>query len=378
MKALEKLKVEDFYEMRAAQKPTKTVVNVFEIVCIMMNVQPIKQRDPKKMEFDPNGYWEASKLNLLKDPKALLRSLVKYDKDHIPDKTIIKVKPKTEAEEFSKEKVEAASQALVAVRLWVLAMVKYHEVLKIVEPKREEVKKMNEELTAAMAFLNEKRAKLQEVEERIDELERKYREKVELENSLTQQIEDCNKKLERAGKLIKGLESENDRWSLTVKTLTHRYSLLIGDCLLAAGMVSYAGPFISQYRSMLEEQWNKEISAKKISHTEDVSMRNVLGDDVLIRIWNVAGLPNDNLSIENGIIMFKSRRWSLMIDPQNQANKFVKNLGRDQEEQGIDVFKQSDPNMLKMLELAIQFGKWVLIENVGQELDPALEPILLQ
>ena len=34
--------------------------------------------------------------------------------------------------------------------------------------------------------------------------------------------------------------------------------------------------------------------------------------------------------------------------------------------------------MLKMLELAIQFGKWVLIENVGQELDPALEPILLQ
>lgn len=64
--------------------------------------------------------------------------------------------------------------------------------------------------------------------------------------------------------------------------------------------------------------------------------------------------------------MFKSRRWPLMIDPQNQANKFVKNLGRDQEEQGIDVFKQSDSNMLKMLELAIQFGKWVLIENVGE------------
>ena len=126
VKALEKLKVDDFYEMRAAQKPTKTVVNVFEIVCLMMNVQPIKQRDPKKMEFDPNGYWEASKVNLLKDPKALLRSLMKYDRDHIPDKTVQKVKPKAESEDFSKEKVEAASQALVAVRLWVLAMIKYH------------------------------------------------------------------------------------------------------------------------------------------------------------------------------------------------------------------------------------------------------------
>ena len=97
-KALEKLKVDDFYEMRAAAKPTKTVVNVFEIVCMMMNVQAIKSKDPKKLEYDPNGYWEASKLNLLKDPKNLLKQLVKYDKDHIPDKIIQKIKPRAESE----------------------------------------------------------------------------------------------------------------------------------------------------------------------------------------------------------------------------------------------------------------------------------------
>jgi dynein heavy chain len=38
----------------------------------------------------------------------------------------------------------------------------------------------------------------------------------------------------------------------------------------------------------------------------------------------------------------------------------------------------SDPSILKFLELGIQFGKWVLIENVGEEMDPALEPILLK
>jgi dynein heavy chain, axonemal len=38
----------------------------------------------------------------------------------------------------------------------------------------------------------------------------------------------------------------------------------------------------------------------------------------------------------------------------------------------------SDGNLLKYLEIAIQYGKWVLIENVGEELDPALEPILLK
>lgn len=33
---------------------------------------------------------------------------------------------------------------------------------------------------------------------------------------------------------------------------------------------------------------------------------------------------------------------------------------------------------MKTLELAIQNGKWFLLENVGKELDQALEPILLQ
>ena len=34
--------------------------------------------------------------------------------------------------------------------------------------------------------------------------------------------------------------------------------------------------------------------------------------------------------------------------------------------------------MLRNLELGIQFGKWVMVENMGEDLDPALEPILLK
>jgi dynein heavy chain len=94
-------------------------------------------------------------------------------------------------------------------------------------------------------------------------------------------------------------------------------------------------------------------------------------------LWNAASLPSDNLSIENGIIMFGSRRWPLMIDPQSQANKFIKRYGAEVSD-GLDIFKMSDSNLLKNLELGIIFGKWVLIENVGEELDPALEPILLK
>ena len=67
-----------------------------------------------------------------------------------------------------------------------------------------------------------------------------------------------------------------------------------------------------------------------------------------------------------------------MIDPQTQANKFIKKMGSQTEGVNLDVFKLSEQNLIRSLELAIQFGKWVLLENIGEYIDPALEPILLQ
>merc|ERR1719236_429672 len=67
-----------------------------------------------------------------------------------------------------------------------------------------------------------------------------------------------------------------------------------------------------------------------------------------------------------------------MIDPQRQANKYIKSFGKVESQAGMDTCKLSDPNFLQTLELGIQFGKWVLLENIGETLDPALEPILQQ
>jgi len=69
-----------------------------------------------------------------------------------------------------------------------------------------------------------------------------------------------------------------------------------------------------------------------------------------------------------------------MIDPQNQANRFIKNLAKQEEFSpfGIESLKASDPRLMKFLERAIAAGKWFLIENIGEELDPSLEPILLK
>jgi dynein heavy chain len=53
--------------------------------------------------------------------------------------------------------------------------------------------------------------------------------------------------------LINGLEGEKTRWTSTVGEYEIEYGLLIGNCIVAAGMVAYAGPFIAKYRTELEE-----------------------------------------------------------------------------------------------------------------------------
>lgn len=110
--------------------------------------------------------------------------MIDFDKENITEATVKRVNAILNSEDFSIEKVKNASSALVAIHKWVSAMMQYHELLKIVNPKRMKVAEMNEKLSIVRANLADKRRKLREVEEKIERLERMYREKVELEASL--------------------------------------------------------------------------------------------------------------------------------------------------------------------------------------------------
>ena len=102
-----------------------------------------------------------------------------------------------------------------------------------------------------------------------------------------------------------------------------------------------------------------------IKHSPVFSLSETLGDPVSIRNWRIFGLPADAYSTDNAIILNSSRRWPLMIAPQGQANKWVKNM---EKENGIHVLKMSNPNYLRTLETAIQFGQPVMLENVQEVL----------
>ena len=76
---------------------------------------------------------------------------------------------------------------------------------------------------------------------------------------------------------------------------------------------------------------------------------------------------------ENGVLVTRGTRWPLMIDPQEQANKWVKNM---EKENGLKLITLKQSDYLRTLENAIQFGQPVLLQEVLEELDPSLEPIM--
>jgi dynein heavy chain len=88
---------------------------------------------------------------------------------------------------------------------------------------------------------------------------------------------------------------------------------------LSAACVSYYGAFTGSYRAALVAQWVEGCKAKGIPVTANYSLVQTLGDPVLIREWNLTGLPADSVSIDSALLREFGQRWPLFIDPQGQV-----------------------------------------------------------
>ena len=102
-------------------------------------------------------------------------------------------------------------------------------------------------------------------------------------------------------------------------------------------------------------------------------MESCLGEPIVVKKWVMNGLPSDAFSRENGMIIKETSRWPLLIDPQSQANKWIKNHEADNK---LVVSKQTDHDFVRNLENAVQFGFSFLIENASEEMDSILDPLL--
>uniref|UniRef100_A0A8B9E3D5 Dynein axonemal heavy chain 7 n=1 Tax=Anser cygnoides TaxID=8845 RepID=A0A8B9E3D5_ANSCY len=365
--ALDTLTAQDITVVKSMKSPPAGVKLVMEAICILKGIKADRIPDPTGSGRKIEDFWGPAK-RLLGDIR-FLQSLHEYDKDNIPPAYMAIIRKQYLINpEFVPDKIRNASTAAEGLCKWVIAMEFYDTVTKNVAPKKLKLNEAEGKLKIAMDGLRKKQADLKEVQDKLailqQTLESKKREKADLEN----QVDLCCKKLQRAEQLIGGLGGEKTRWNETALELARQYINLTGDILISSGIVAYLGAFTSSYRQVI----CTVILSVYIPCSDDFSLTNILGEPVEIRAWNIAGLPSDKFSIDNGIII---SRWPLMIDPQGQANKWIKNM---EKVNSLHIIKLSDPQFVTTLENCIQFGSPVLLENIGEELDPILEPLLLK
>jgi dynein heavy chain len=380
VKCLNDLKKADIDEVKSLKTPPGGVVLTIKVCCMMFDVKPIKKNDPNTPGKKFDDYWEAGQKGLLADAKGFLASLFNFDKDNIPDRIIKQIVPFMEDPNFTPAAIERSSKACTAICMWARAMYKYHFVALGVAPKRARLKEAEDELAVVMALLAKSKAALQEVNDRLATLEASFDEAVAKKDMLEKKEASCKVQLSNADKLIGGLGGEAVRWTETVALLGEAYTNILGDVIVSAGTISYLGPFTTNFRNELVSSWQDSLVSYGIPHTEGCNLELTLADAVKIRSWQICSLPSDSLSTQNAIIMDNGRRWSLLIDPQGQANRYIRAMSKDVAfaPNGMDVVKLTDKNFLKTLENGVQFGRWVLLENIAESLDAALEPILLQ
>ncbi|CAG9863347.1 unnamed protein product [Phyllotreta striolata] len=321
-----------------------------------------------------DDYWGPS-LKLLSDIR-FLESLMNFDKDNIPPKVMDKLKHQIlNDENFDPDKIKTASTAAEGLCKWIIAIAKYDKVVKVVAPKKAALAVAEGMLATAMSELETKRAQLRAAQENVARLEAVLEsEKLKLAN-LEKDVEMCEMKLQRAEELIGGLGGEKDRWKQIAYDLGQVYLILTGDVLLAAGVVAYLGPFTLVFRNKQTKRWVESLTKSGVVCNHDFQLTTVLGDPVVIRAWSIFGLPSDSFSVDNGIIISNARRYALLIDPQGQANKWIKNM---EKANNLAIIRLNQADYVRILENAIQFGQPVLLENINEEIDPVLEPVLAQ
>ncbi|XP_042198221.1 dynein axonemal heavy chain 9 isoform X3 [Callorhinchus milii] len=363
--ALNTLNKNNLTELKSFGSPPSAVSNVTAAVLVLM-------APGGKIPKDRS--WKAAKVMMAK-VDGFLDSLITFKKENIPDACLRAIQPYLHDPEFNQEFIASKSLAAAGLCSWVINIVKFYQVYCEVEPKRQALSKANAELAAAQDKLTNIKAKIAQLNENLAKLTAKFERATADKLKCQQEAESTARTISLANRLVGGLASENVRWAESVRNFKEQENMLCGDVLLITAFVSYLGYFTKKYRQdLMDGKWRPYLGQVKvpIPVTSERDSLTMLTDDADIAAWQNEGLPADRMSTENATILTNCERWPLMIDPQLQGIKWIKNKCGEH----LKVLRIGQRGYLDMMELALGSGEVVLIENLEESVDPVLGPLL--
>ncbi len=325
--------------------------------------------DPDKP--GPKPSWSES-LKLLSQ-QGFLQALQSFRKDSINGETVELLAAYLDMEDYRLEVAKKVCGNVAGLLSWTKAMSFFYGINREVLPLKANLAVQQVRLNGAMENLQTAQAQLDEKQAELDVVQALYDDAMREKQTLLDDAESCRRKMVAASALIGGLGGEKERWTQQSKEFEEKIGRLVGDVLLATGFLSYSGPFNQEFRMLLLRDWEKELKHRRIPFTPDLNVTGMLVDNITIGDWNLQGLPNDELSIQNGIITTKASRYPLLVDPQGQGKTWIRNREKNNE---LQVTTLNHKYFRSHLEDSLSLGRPLLIENIGEELDPALDNVL--
>ncbi|KAJ9445971.1 Dynein beta chain [Diplonema papillatum] len=368
--ALKSLNKASLTELKSFTKPPQEVLMVTAaVMCLTAHPNRIPRPEIAKD-------WSNAK-KMMSNISQWLKELEDFGanmSNDIPQPCIDAIQVWVRDPNFDAECMKSKSEAASCLSAWVSNMDAYHTLRCQVRPKEEKLQEARERLEVS-------KSQFQAVQDHVTNLNNKLNALVEAHNTaseksriLKEKVESTRLKMNIAERLVSGLADENIRWSRTVEELREGMHQLVGDVLVAAAFISYAGPFSSEYRERLIDHLNKDVQMRRIPHMEGQDVvTGILTSEAEVAAWNNEGLPTDRISTENGAIVKTAKRWPLLIDPQLQGITWIK---AKEASHGLVVTQQGNTRYLDDVIHCLQMGLPCLIQNLPETIDPILDPIL--
>jgi dynein heavy chain len=386
-RAVQSIKPNDLNELKKLGKPSDIIKLIFDCVSLlkmgqMLKVEPAEVtlgvgKDKKTFMFVKDSY-KIVQVGMLADTRFLqnIVQFSKVEKDFINDETVELMEPYLLLEGFNPFTARNASRAAEGLCTWCKAMIEYNQASKIVKPKLEALRLAEARLQDAERDLYKAEMRLKSCQDVLSNLQLDFDKQLATKRAIEENAKNTRKRMEQATSLINGLSGERIRWNSDREEFANIKMQLIGDIALACAFIAYCGPFNQDFREyLIYHKLTSDLKERKIPFSGSIDLTDFLTDIGTIGDWNLAGLPTDPLSIQNGILVTRSTRFPLLIDPQGQALNWICNY----EEAKMPTFGTTTFSNLRFreqLEFCMAEGKALIISGIEEEIDPLLTPVL--
>lgn len=119
-------------------------------------------------------------------------------------------------------------------------------------------------------------------------LTKKFEDQMAEKNALMEKASRTRKKMDQANRLINSLQDNKERWIQNANEFKSSKQRLVGDVAKACAFVSYCGPFNSEFRTkLLDEYFHQDLTNRGIPTSHDLELTKFLVDDATVGEWNL-------------------------------------------------------------------------------------------